>query len=177
MACGRGMGIPIEPGEVLFELTTSTESAVPAFALPATLPSPPAIGAPRRTHTVVLGDMGKGMGMGMGGAFTVNGRAFDADRVDLSMRAGVPDEGIVRNDGMMDHPLHIHGCAFQLVASTRSDIAGDPRPGAFMDTVDDRSGETLRLRVQIDTPGRRMFHCHILEHEDQGTMGIVDALP
>lgn len=171
----RGMGIPVKPGETLFELTTSAASALPAFALPSTLPSPPAFGAPQRTQTVVLNDMGMGMGM-MGGAFTINGRVFDPERDDLTMRAGVPEDWVVRNDGMMDHPLHIHGCAFQLVASNRADIASGPRLGAFMDTVNVRPGETVRLRLSIDTPGRRMFHCHILEHEDQGMMAIVNVL-
>lgn len=175
VAYNRGMGIPVKPAETLFGLTTSAGPAVPAFVMPSTLPSPPAIGAPQRTQTVVLNDMG--MGMGMGGSFTINGRLFDPGRDDLTMRAGIPEEWNVRNGGMMDHPLHIHGCAFQLVASTRSDIASDPRLGAFMDTVNVRSGESLRLRVQIDTPGRRMFHCHILEHEDQGMMAIVNVLP
>jgi bilirubin oxidase len=177
VAYNRGMGIAVKPGEVLFRLTTSAEPAVPAFAMPLTLPSPAAVGAAQRTQAVVLNDVGMGMGMGMGGSFTINGRVFEPGRDDLTMRAGVPEEWIVRNDGMMDHPLHIHGCAFQLVSSTRSDIASDPRLGAFMDTVNLRPGETLRLRVQIDTPGRRMLHCHILEHEDQGMMAIVNVLP
>lgn len=171
----RGFFVPVRPGEVLFELTTSNEAVVPAVALPATLPSPAPIGSPQRIQSVVLADMGMGMGMGMGGSFTINGRVFDPARDDLTMRAGVPEEWIVRNDGMMDHPLHIHGCAFQLVASTRSDIAADPRLGAFMDTVNVRPGESLRLRIRIDSPGRRMIHCHILEHEDQGMMAVVNV--
>lgn len=175
VAYHRGIGIPTTPGEVLFGLTTSAGALVPTFAMPPTLPSPPAIGAPQRTQSIVLNDRGMGMGMGMGGSFTINGRVFDPGRDDLTLRAGIPEEWIVRNDGMMDHPLHIHGCAFQLVASTRSDIASDPRLGAFMDTVNVRSGETLRVHLQIDGPGRRMFHCHILEHEDQGMMGVINV--
>ena len=170
----RGLGIPVKPGETLFELTTSSDPVVPAFAMPASLPAPAQFATPKRTQTIVFNDMG--MDMGMGGAFTINGRLFDPARDDLIMRAGAPEEWVARNDGMMDHPLHIHGCAFQLLASTRSDMAADPRLGAFMDTVNVRSGEALRLRVQIDTPGRRMFHCHILEHEDQGMMAIVNVL-
>ena len=173
-AYNRGVGIPVKPGEVLFELVTSSEAVVPAFAVPTALPSPAAIGAPQKTQNVVLADMG--MGMMMGGGFTINGRVFSAARDDLLMRAGVPEEWIVRNDGSMDHPLHIHGCAFQLVASNRVDAASDPRLGAFMDTVNLRPGETLRLRLRIDSPGRRMLHCHILEHEDQGMMAIVNVL-
>lgn len=173
----RGFGIAAARGELLFELSTTNDAPVNPFPLPAALPSPPPVGAPQRTQSVVLADMGMGGGMGMGGFLTINGRTFDPARDDLTMRAGVPEEWIVRNDGSMDHPLHIHGCAFQLVASTHPGVGADPRLGAFMDTVNVRPGETLRVRLRIDSTGRRMFHCHILEHEDQGMMGVVNVTP
>jgi bilirubin oxidase len=117
----------------------------------------------------------------MGGAgtgrFTINGRSFDPARDDVTMKAGVPEEWTVRNGGMMDHPLHIHGTSFQLVASTRANISSDPRLNAFMDTVNLTSGEQIRIRLRIDAPGRRMFHCHILEHEAQGMMGVINVTP
>lgn len=37
-------------------------------------------------------------------------------------------------------------------------------------------GETVRIAVRQDLPGRRMYHCHILEHEDQGMMGISNVV-
>jgi bilirubin oxidase len=37
-------------------------------------------------------------------------------------------------------------------------------------------GETVRIAVRQELPGLRMYHCHILEHEDQGVMGIVDVV-
>lgn len=175
IAYDRGFFVPVKAGELLFELTTSSEPVVPTLELPATLPAPAPIGPPQRTQSVVFNDMT--MGMGMGGSFTINGRVFDPARDDLVMRAGVPEQWLVRNDGMMDHPLHVHGCAFQLVASTRPDIASDPRLGAFMDTVNVCPGETLQLWIRFDSPGRRMLHCHILEHEDQGMMAIVNVQP
>ena len=131
------------------------------------------------TQTIVLSDMGMAMGSGMGGGangrFTINGKVFDPARDDITMKAGVAQEWRVRNDGMMDHPLHIHGTSFQLVASNRANIASDPRLNAFMDIVNLKSGEQIRIRLRIDTPGRRMFHCHILEHEAQGMMGVINV--
>jgi FtsP/CotA-like multicopper oxidase with cupredoxin domain len=171
----------VRSGETLFELTTRNEPAAAAFALPAVLLAPAPIAAPQRAQNIVLGDMGMmammgmGGGMGMHGGFTINGRSFDPGRDDFVARVGVPEEWTVRNDGTMDHPLHVHGTAFQLVASSRADAAADPRLGAFMDTVNTRPGETLRLRIVFDAPGRRPLHCHILEHEDQGMMAIVDV--
>ena len=36
-------------------------------------------------------------------------------------------------------------------------------------------GETVRILVQQNRPGRTMYHCHILELEQLGMMGIVDV--
>jgi len=117
-----------------------------------------------------------GMGASSQGRFTINGKVFDPARDDVTMKAGVAEEWIVQNAGMMDHPLHIHGTSFQLVASNRGTIASDPRFGAFMDLVNLVAGEQIRIRIRIDSPGRRMFHCHIPEHEAQGMMGIISVL-
>jgi bilirubin oxidase len=172
--------VPISPAVKLLEISTSSAGAIAPFAIPLTLPTLPAL--PENlavTQTIVLSDMGMVMGGGMGGGangrFTINGKVFDPARDDITMKAGVAQEWRVRNDGMMDHPLHIHGTTFQLVASNRGNIASDPRLNAFMDIVNLKSGEQIRIRLRIDTPGRRMFHCHILEHEAQGMMGVINV--
>lgn len=50
-----------------------------------------------------------------------------------------------------------------------------PRLNAFMGVVNLTPGEQIRIRLRIDTPGRRMFHCHIQEHEAQGMMGVISV--
>ncbi|TSA11433.1 MAG: multicopper oxidase family protein [Comamonadaceae bacterium] len=175
----RGVMVPVSPAVKLFEISTSNEAVHAAVALPASLPAPlPLPNNLAMTQTLVLSDMGMGMGM-MGGSatgrFTINGKVFDPARDDISMKAGVAEEWIVHNSGMMDHPLHIHGTAFQLVASSRANSASDPRLNAFMDVVNLTPGEQIRIRLRIATPGRRMFHCHILEHEAQGMMGVINV--
>ncbi|WP_244748346.1 multicopper oxidase domain-containing protein [Mesorhizobium sp. 131-3-5] len=42
-------------------------------------------------------------------------------------------------------------------------------------TVNVARGETVRLLLRQDRPGSRMYHCHILEHEQLGMMGVVDV--
>jgi len=37
------------------------------------------------------------------------------------------------------------------------------------------TAETVRFKVRQDMKGPRMYHCHILEHEDQGMMGLLDV--
>lgn len=36
--------------------------------------------------------------------------------------------------------------------------------------------ETVRLLLRQDRPGQRMCHCHILEHEQLGMMGVLDVM-
>lgn len=187
VAYNRGAMVPVSPGVKLFEITTSNAAVVTPVTLANNLPSlSPLPTGLAVTQTLVLSDMGMGSGMGGGmgmgsamggtsGRFTINGKVFDPTRDDITMKSGVAEEWIVRNDGMMDHPLHIHGTAFQLVASSRANSAADPRLNAFMDVVNLTPGEQIRLRLRIDSPGRRMFHCHILEHEAQGMMGVINV--
>jgi FtsP/CotA-like multicopper oxidase with cupredoxin domain len=72
----------------------------------------------------------------------------------------------------MDHPFHLHGFQFQVL-----DRNGVPEPfRAWKDTVNVPKGEIVRFIVQYtDYPGRWMFHCHILDHEDHGMMGILEV--
>jgi FtsP/CotA-like multicopper oxidase with cupredoxin domain len=38
--------------------------------------------------------------------------------------------------------------------------------------------ETVDLRIAFtDFPGKTVYHCHILDHEDQGMMGILEIQP
>jgi Multicopper oxidase len=52
---------------------------------------------------------------------------------------------------------------------------GDPRPpeaweSGFKDTVIAYPGEVTRLRAKFDNPGQFVWHCHIVEHEDNEMM-------
>jgi FtsP/CotA-like multicopper oxidase with cupredoxin domain len=36
--------------------------------------------------------------------------------------------------------------------------------------------KTLRFAVRYGTPGHWMYHCHILEHQEGGMMGVLDVM-
>ncbi|MBX9713436.1 MAG: multicopper oxidase domain-containing protein, partial [Pseudomonadaceae bacterium] len=36
--------------------------------------------------------------------------------------------------------------------------------------------ETIRIKMAQPFKGLRMFHCHILEHENQGMMGMLEVI-
>ena len=127
------------------------------------------------TRRVVLTQSG-GMGM-MGGTFLINGRGFDMARVDFVATAGETEAWQIVNDTFMDHPMHIHGTQFRL-ASRESGGRVSPAPyGAWLDTVTVPAGESATIHVRQDRPGKRMIHCHILEHEDAGMMAVIDVRP
>jgi FtsP/CotA-like multicopper oxidase with cupredoxin domain len=75
----------------------------------------------------------------------------------------------------MDHPFHVHGTQFQVLESERTGKVSRPSYRAWKDTVNVARGETVRIIIRQDSPGQRMYHCHILEHEQLGMMGIVDV--
>jgi FtsP/CotA-like multicopper oxidase with cupredoxin domain len=84
------------------------------------------------------------------------------------------------------HPMHIHEVVFEVVdrqpifvdeeAATVQVVPGsDPRPPepwetGYKDTVIAYPGEVTRVRARFSTPGQYVWHCHIVEHEDNEMM-------
>jgi FtsP/CotA-like multicopper oxidase with cupredoxin domain len=71
------------------------------------------------------------------------------------------------------HPIHIHEVQFQLV--DRRPFGGpargpDPGESGFKDTVIAYPGEITRVKALFDIPGLFVWHCHIVEHEDNEMM-------
>lgn len=83
--------------------------------------------------------------------------------------------------GMMQmlHPLHVHAVQFQIVARTM-DAAGAAAYATvqdgfvdmgWKDTILTMPGERIRIIQRFGPyPGTFLYHCHNLEHEDEGMM-------
>ncbi len=126
-------------------------------------------------------------------AWKLNGRDFEMTAVadDEQVGADTLELWEIVNDvnpqEMMDplgmaHPFHIHGVQFQVVGrSLRGDYpelaegyatvsAGFVDEG-WKDTVLIMPGETVQLIMRFPQyPGLFVYHCHNLEHADQGMM-------
>jgi FtsP/CotA-like multicopper oxidase with cupredoxin domain len=102
----------------------------------------------------------------------INGRAMDLDRVDEVAALGATEIWELENIVGMDHPFHLHGFQFQVL-----DRDGVPEPfRSWKDTVNVPRHSTVRFIVRYDNhPGKWMFHCHILDHEDHGMMGVLEV--
>ncbi|TFD59195.1 multicopper oxidase family protein [Cryobacterium suzukii] len=118
--------------------------------------------------------------MGMGGSMrggmmsaTINDRAFDATHIDTTVQFGSVEEWTLTNTSTLDHPLHLHVWPMQIIEQ-------DDRPVEsviWQDVVNIPARSTVRVRVKFDDfSGRTVYHCHVLDHEDAGMMGIIQAL-
>lgn len=108
------------------------------------------------------------LGAGMGMSLTINGRTFLPDRVDTRVQLGTVEDWEILNLTTMDHPMHVHTNAFQVVASD-----GIPER-AWKDVVNVPANGRIRLRTRFrDFAGTTLYHCHILDHEDLGMMGTL----
>lgn len=109
-------------------------------------------------------------------AFLLNGKAFDMKRVDLKSTVGAWEDWEIVNDSDMDHPFHVHGTQFQVLSRQRAGHTENVVLRAWHDTVNLKAQETVRVRIMQTEKGIRMYHCHILEHEDLGMMGRLDVV-
>jgi FtsP/CotA-like multicopper oxidase with cupredoxin domain len=102
----------------------------------------------------------------------INGKVMDMSRVDEVAELGATEIWTVENLVGMDHPFHLHGFSFQVL-----DRNGVPEPyRSWKDSVNVPKHETVRLIVRFeDFPGLWMYHCHILNHEDEGMMGVLEV--
>ena len=85
------------------------------------------------------------------------------------------------------HPMHIHEITFEvvnregLILNTEGEVAepiqldgistpADPWESGLKDTVIAYPGQATRVKARFSTPGQFVWHCHIVEHEDNEMM-------
>jgi FtsP/CotA-like multicopper oxidase with cupredoxin domain len=85
------------------------------------------------------------------------------------------------------HPMHVHEVAFEVVDRQNLltdeegevvepiQLVGDasapePSESGVKDTVIAYPGQVTRVRARFDNPGQFVWHCHIVEHEDNEMM-------
>lgn len=166
---GHGMGPASAPTTARLNveplLSIVTPAAAPNVRIPVSLAPIEALSPSADTpvRRVVLSE-------GMMGGFFINGRRFNPARDDIRGRLGTVELWEIENRGTMDHPFHLHTYPFQVLST-------DAVPAAFMawkDVVNVRPGGRVRIAVPLrDFDGRTVFHCHIVEHEDLGMMGVL----
>jgi FtsP/CotA-like multicopper oxidase with cupredoxin domain len=102
---------------------------------------------------------------------------------NIVVKQGTVEDWIIENRSSELHAFHIHQLHFMLL-----DYRGRPVNEPFLrDTVnvpyyDGRALEYPSVRLRMDfrdpnTIGDFLYHCHLLEHEDGGMMGLIRVEP
>ena len=110
--------------------------------------------------------------------FTINGKTMDMDRIDAALSRGDVEEWEIINGTGMNHNFHIHGTHFRVVSRDDDPAAVAENDKGYKDVVYLPPHSRLKFIVEIpnddvtaDAANPYMFHCHFLEHEDNGMMG------
>ena len=160
-------------------------AAAPTASLPETLRPldriPESEATVVRSFTMETMSMGNGgMGMGMAGRrLTINGKKMDINRIDEQVKLGDTEIWEITNQSAMmmrmPHSMHLHDVQFQILS--RNGKKPQPHEQGRKDTVLIMPGETVRIISRfLDYTGVYMYHCHLLEHEDDGMMGQFEVI-
>jgi FtsP/CotA-like multicopper oxidase with cupredoxin domain len=157
---------------IKFKVDRSSSSS---FTLPSNLSTVQQInsGLAVKTRTINIAQtIGGAGGHGGMGRHSINGKIFEMDRVDETVEKGTTEIWEFDNlDGDEIHPMHIHGVQFQVMERLggRNKILAHEK--GWKDTVLLMPGEKVKLIMTFPQyTGVFVFHCHNLEHEDDGMM-------
>jgi bilirubin oxidase len=144
----------------LAKLQYTDEAPVEPIAIPATLRKIPVLDTLLAKRTRVFA-LQQGF---------INGKLHDMNRIDERVKLGDTEIWKIENLVGMDHPFHLHGFQFQVI-----DRDGVPEAQrTWKDTINVPKHSVARIIVRFaDFPGKWMYHCHILDHEDHGMMGVL----
>jgi len=129
------------------------------------------------TRQFVMQTMGMGM---MGGKqLSINGKKMDINRIDEKIRLGATEIWEISNQSAMmmnmPHSMHLHDVQFHIL--DRNGRTPPPHEQGRKDTVLIPPGEKVRIISRFqDYKGIYMYHCHLLEHEDDGMMGQFEVI-
>jgi FtsP/CotA-like multicopper oxidase with cupredoxin domain len=160
----RGHDVPDPGPKDLFAIAVQGQVDARAGALPSTWGAPVDVAVNEQTpvRNLVLTEEERTAEP----RFFINAAVFP-DVPPIVAKEGEVEIWSIRNDAEMDHPFHLHGMFFRVL-----DVDGQPPEHAgWKDTVNVPQKKTLRFAVRYGTPGKWMFHCHILEHAERGMMG------
>jgi suppressor of ftsI len=107
-------------------------------------------------------------------------RHANDDRVDQTVKLGNTEEWTIINTDEQYHSFHIHQTAF--LVTEINGVAQDEQ--SLRDTfsvppASDSEPGVLKVLIPFTDPvitGRFVYHCHAVDHEDKGRMGIIEVV-
>jgi bilirubin oxidase len=172
---------PATTGQVM-KFTIVPLTATDTSAIPTQLPAPPKPGAQTVTRQVSLNELGSthpgfdGPIVALLGTLNPDGTGnplgWDAP-ITENVALGAVEVWEVYNFTEDAHPIHIHEVLLEVLS--REPFGGAPRgPEAWesglKDTFIAYPGEITRVKALYDRAGLYVWHCHLVEHEDNEMM-------
>ena len=142
--------------------------------VPATLVPAPADRKPTVTRKVVLSfDAANGV-------FLINGKKFDPERVDFTVKRGSTELWEITNTDtqfQIPHSLHLHLIQFKVL--DRDGVKAPDWDTYPKDTVRVPPGSTVRILATFDSEytGVYPFHCHFVDHSSVAMMAQMRIVP
>lgn len=128
-----------------------------------------------------------------GNTFFVNCREFDMDRVDTQVRLGDVEEWTILNVSEELHVFHIHQLDFQVTEvngveqefvgrqdTVTTPVTNDPATNVPCPQLPAPGAGQVKVLIPFTNPvilGKFVYHCHIMAHEDNGMMAVIEVLP
>jgi FtsP/CotA-like multicopper oxidase with cupredoxin domain len=112
--------------------------------------------------------------------FMIDGQVIDETRVDQTVKLGDTEQWTIVNTDQQYHSFHIHQTPF--LVTEVGGVAGND--DSLRDTVSvppatDQSPGQLKVLIPFTDPvivGRFVYHCHAVDHEDKGMMGVIEVV-
>jgi spore coat protein A len=113
----------------------------------------------------------------------------------IKIQQGAVEKWEIYNTTDHTHPMHVHQVSFRIISqqqfqSTPTSTGGiritgligkpskpAPNEAGWKDTVQVNPGQVVTIEAKFDLPGKYVWHCHILEHEDHDMMNYIEVLP
>ncbi|QYD68170.1 multicopper oxidase family protein [Paraburkholderia edwinii] len=112
--------------------------------------------------------------------FMIDGRTMDENRVDQTVRLGDTEEWTIVNTDQQFHSFHIHQTAFLVTEVNGVAQHRDSLHDTYsIPPATDLGPGSLKVVIPFTDPvivGRFVYHCHSVNHEDKGMMGIVEVV-
>jgi suppressor of ftsI len=112
--------------------------------------------------------------------FMIDGKVTDENRIDQTVKLGDTEEWTVVNTDQQYHSFHIHQTAFIVTEVNGVKRDEDSLRDTFsIPPATDAGPGVIKVVIPFTDPeivGRFVYHCHAVDHEDKGMMGIVSVV-
>ena len=91
------------------------------------------------------------------------------------MSLGTTEAWTVGSGTVVSHSFHIHGVQFRIVSRSGDPAKVNPWEQGWKDTIYLPMSESVTFVTRFDETADAsypfMYHCHMINHEDEGLMG------